>query len=232
MRYFLPPPGPPLNILGIETIYFAIIVSLCLIIYFKTREIYKLTKHRGVHYFRNIFLFFSMAYTFRLIHLLIIWSGELFNIIIPRPFMDLSLLLVSYFSTLAILALAMTALIHNIKETKHIDILMHIIAFLFSVIVWTTRSHNVLILIQALVGLVSIIVIYIQSRKRRSPQIISKNSITYLLLYIFWVINTFEFTRSFFLPQVKVLLYLLSIAIFVSIFLRVHKRLADAKKKR
>ena len=52
-------------------------------------------------------------------------------------------------------------------------------------------------------------------------------------LFIFWVINILAFTKGFFHPTFKILLYLFSSAVFIWLYLRVHKRLqGDAKKKR
>ena len=56
-----------------ELIYTTIIVIFCYLIYHKTKEIYNLTKYKGIHYFRNTFLFFALAYASRFIlHLLFI----------------------------------------------------------------------------------------------------------------------------------------------------------------
>jgi uncharacterized membrane protein len=41
-----------------ELVYTIIVVFLCLTIYYKTREIYDLTKYEGVKYFRITFLFY------------------------------------------------------------------------------------------------------------------------------------------------------------------------------
>ena len=51
----------------IEAIYSAAIVAICLIIYFKTREIEKLSSHKGVTYFRLTFLHFAISYLFKFI---------------------------------------------------------------------------------------------------------------------------------------------------------------------
>lgn len=40
-----------LEIVGTEIAYLIIVVILCMIIYFKTREIYNLTKYKALFYF-------------------------------------------------------------------------------------------------------------------------------------------------------------------------------------
>jgi len=50
--------------LWVDAIYTFIIILVCGIIYAKTRELYALTGHKGIHYFRNVFLFFALSYFF------------------------------------------------------------------------------------------------------------------------------------------------------------------------
>ena len=58
---------------AVEIIYTLLIVVLCFLVYFRTKNIFDLTKHRGIQYFRNAFLFFGLAYSARLlIHLIMI----------------------------------------------------------------------------------------------------------------------------------------------------------------
>ncbi|MCK5698593.1 MAG: hypothetical protein KAH93_02010, partial [Candidatus Aenigmarchaeota archaeon] len=47
---------------GIELAYTFIVVVLCFLVYYKTREIYDLTGYKGIKYFRRAFLFFGLAY--------------------------------------------------------------------------------------------------------------------------------------------------------------------------
>jgi len=60
---------PPLFLINpnflIELVYSVILTISCLIIYFKTSEIYKLTSHKGIKYFRMTFLFFAASYFLR-----------------------------------------------------------------------------------------------------------------------------------------------------------------------
>ena len=49
-----------LNI-GTEIVYSFVIIVCSLMIYFGTKELYKLTSHKGIKYFRQSFLFFAFA---------------------------------------------------------------------------------------------------------------------------------------------------------------------------
>jgi|APSaa5957512622_1039677.scaffolds.fasta_scaffold00026_88 hypothetical protein len=224
----------PLEILATEIIYFILVFCVCIFIYYKTRDAYNLTKHQGIFHFRNIFLYFALAYAFRLLHISIILllDPRMFQNI--RALQPISLLLVGYFSTMAVLSVAMAALIKKIKNHKDglhtLNNSLHIVAIILAVIVALTRSHHVLILVLSVVFIVSII---FSIPKKKTKGIISQNKITYLLLFIFWILNILTLTKGVIPQELKIPLYVISAAIFLWIFIRVRKRLfSNAKKKR
>ena len=51
--------------LGAELIYSFVIIAISLMIYFGTKELYNLTNHKGIKYFRLAFLCFAVAFFFR-----------------------------------------------------------------------------------------------------------------------------------------------------------------------
>jgi hypothetical protein len=57
------PPNPEFLIL--ETVFTLVALVLGLLIYFKTKESYELTKHPGIRYFRDAFLFLGLSYLLR-----------------------------------------------------------------------------------------------------------------------------------------------------------------------
>ncbi|MBU1976265.1 MAG: hypothetical protein KKG59_07725, partial [Nanoarchaeota archaeon] len=69
---------PPIHYFGphnmiFELIYTLLIVFLCGFVYFKTTELYQLSKYKGISFFRNAFLFFGLAYAARLLlHLIML----------------------------------------------------------------------------------------------------------------------------------------------------------------
>ncbi|KAF5428393.1 hypothetical protein C5S42_03390, partial [Candidatus Methanomarinus sp.] len=92
-------PIPTLNLidstrLAVELGYTLIIVFICLLIYLKTKEIYDLTNHKGIYYFRNTFLFFGLAYLFRFIFMSFLLTKITFDVYHPFGlFMIFSLVL-------------------------------------------------------------------------------------------------------------------------------------------
>lgn len=222
---------PPIEFLGIELVYFLVVVSLCLIIFYMTRDIYKLTKHKGLFFFRNTFLFFAIAYGFRLFHIIIRVFREADIFLIPRGFHPFTLVFVGYFSTLAIGSLALTVISHKIKWKKEFDyVFLQIIAIFITLFIFIYQKAELLILFHLVILLVIVVSFFI--KKPKSKKLWTYNKINYLLILVFWIINIFAFNRFLVPIHMRVVLYIISGAIFVSIFIRVKKRLGDAKKKR
>jgi hypothetical protein len=223
--------GPPIEILTIELIYFLLVVGMSLYIYLKTKEIYDLTKHRGIQHFRNIFLFFGLAHIFRILVILNIFSREAIGIGLPMILGPLSLLFVTYFSTMAIFSVFMSVSISEISlSDRDLILILNMIAVLSTLIVFFTRSNIVLILLQTGVFLAALFILLLS--KKKSLHMLTQNKITFVLLFIFWVISSFALQGRPFPLEVHIPVYIISVGVFFSIFLRVRKRLTYAEKKR
>lgn len=223
--------GPPTELLTIELVYGLIIFSLCVLILYKTQEIYKLTKHQGIFYFRNIFLFFSLSFLIRIVIVSIPLLSEIVFYKIPRFFVPITIVLISYFSTMAILSLAMTLIYKKVRLNKRQNfILLNAVALFSSIVLLFTKSNKLLLLIQTIIFLVSII--YLLSKgKINKKSLLSHNKITYSLLFIFWLLNMIASIRLMVYTELKYILYIISAGIFFSIFIRVNKRLGSHAKK-
>jgi hypothetical protein len=225
--------GPPLEEMIIELVYFLLVLAISCYIYIKTKEIYELTKHKGIYHFRNIFFYFGMAYLFRLSTILMMFSGDLFNYFPPRILSPIIFTLVSYFSTLAIFSVLFSISEKHIKiSNKSLTIISHILAIGLSLYIGFIRSQFALMIFQTLVFFIALIIAIFKSKKEKNSKLLTQNKVTFVLLFVFWVINTLAFTRRFLPTEIKVLLYMISGAVFFSIFLRVRKRLVNAEKKR
>jgi len=222
-------PRPPAEIFSIEIAFFLIVAALCLLIYFKTRNIYKLTNHKGIYFFRNIFLFFFLAYLFRLLFIFVFMSRELFSSILPMQFRFYSMVFVTYFSVMAGFSMFMSVHHRYFKWKENIiDIVMHMIAVVISTIVFVTRSHLTMTIILSVFFLVSVIVVFVQSPKHK---LYTKNRAAYALLFVFWITSIITAPKNLLSPTLKIALYGLSIVIFVSIYYRLQKRFSNAKKR-
>ncbi len=219
---------PPVEFLIIEPIYFLIILLVSTYVYYKTKEIYELTKHRGIFHFRNIFLYFGLAHFFRLSALILMFATDSFR---PNPLFPLiNLVFVSYFSTMAIFSVILSITSGKNKEKDIVPYYaVHLAAFAMLVFVFFTRSHFFLILLQALMFFIAIIFMLKVSKKDSKG--FSQNKITYSLLFLFWIISTLAFTRRMFPWEFKVPLYFISAAVYLSVLYRVRKRLVNGKKR-
>jgi hypothetical protein len=192
-------------------------------IYFKTREIYDLTKYEGIKYFRITFLFFALAYIFRFLHIFSILERITFDtdvlIHIFRIF-PFSLVLNGYFSTLAILSLTYSIIWKKLHIT-HVLLLFNVIAILISGIAFISRSPFLLILAQAVLLIFTIIMacyFYIRTKK------ISPLFVLYILFILFWVVNQFALGPPRLIPfEIQTAFQIISIAVIGIIYYKVAK---------
>jgi len=219
-------PPPPFFIspdFGIELAYTILILLFCFLVYFKTREIYELTKHKGIQYFRYAFLFFGLAYASRLF-LYIMIAGNIFTFepfAHPRPILPVSNLVMAYFSTIAILYLTYSTIWKKIS-IEHFLTLSNIIAIFVAVVAFVSMSPIIVSLTQLLLLAVTIIIsikAYKKDKKRTHMRAL------YFLIAIFWLISLFviDEPRKFLPLEVKVTLQIISIIVFLAIYYRVTK---------
>lgn len=209
--------------LAVELGYTLIVVFICFRIYFKTREIYDLTKYEGINYFRNAFLFFGVAYIFRFLDFFSMLVTLTFD---TRLFMDIfrilpiPLVINGYFSTLAILSLTYSIIWKNFN-IRHTLLLFNAIAILISGITVIWRSPYLLILTQAVLLVFTIIMacyFYIISRK------FSQLYIIYVLFLLFWIVNLLPLVRQRFPPfEIQIAFHIISIALIGIIYYKVSK---------
>lgn len=217
---------PPFHLIDptrlfVEISYTLIIVFLCCSIYYRTRDLYDLTKYEGIRYFRMTFLFFGLAFLFRFLSVLAILMELTFDIDISvYLFRILPLVFNGYFSTMAILSLTYS-LIWKDLQIKHMLILSNAIAILISVIAFFSRSPIILIEAQAVLLILTFIMAFIvYSRSRKISQLF----ILYILLFLFWLANLLALGPRRFLPfEIHTLFQIISIALIGVIYLKVSK---------
>jgi hypothetical protein len=204
---------------GFELFYTIAIVVFCYLIYAKTKEMYELTKHKGIKFFRNTFLFFGLAYAFRLLlHLIMI--GTITMDLMPRmAIMPFSIVVVSYLSTMAIFYLTYSTIWKSVKG-NHLIIISNIFAITFSIVAFITRSQDYLILLQ--LGL--LIFALVMSYKTHKSKRFSNIRILYFLILIFWVLNLYFLGPRMRMPYFFNLgMHIISLIVFWIIYLKVKK---------
>jgi len=196
----------------------------CLIIYLKTSEIYKLTSHKGIKYFRMTFLFFGISYFLRfftkMFLLGLIFTGTALHV---RQFISLTSLLLLYTSFMATLyllyGLSRKRLGKILPETTDI---LHVIAILLSAIIVFLGIPIILIAI-ILVLLLYLLFVgfsdYMKSKKKASSQFY----IVYFLLILFSMLNTVDILIPDVFGVIQTLIYIFSISLFLLILYKVLK---------
>lgn len=216
----MPPGMVMMNSVGTDTIYSFVIVFVSLMIYFTTKELYELSQHKGIKYFRLAFLFFALAFAFRFLSQFIFLSlGH------PRTFSTnlgaislTSLLLFTYASTAAILYLWASNHWRWFDKQKR-TLLLHIIALTISVIGILTQNTVLLLTIQLI-----LVIILAFTSYRSDKKTTKKLRFLYFLLAIFWALNLIDLLLPKFLFQAQIIIYLASIALFLILLQRVIKK--------
>jgi hypothetical protein len=215
-------PVGPLG-LGIELFYTIIVIVFCLLIYYRTKELYELTKHRGIQFFRYAFLFFGLAYASRLlIHMFMFANFIMFEPFRhPRPLLPVSNLIMAYLSTIAILYLIYSTIWKKIS-IEHFLTFSNLIALLIAVIAFVSMSPFIVSLVQFLLLAVTIIISFKAYKKEKKH---THTRGLYLLIAVFWLISLFVIdTPRQFLPfGLKVSLQVISMIVFFAIYYKVAK---------
>lgn len=211
--------------LGAELIYSFIIIVCSLMVYFGTKELYELSFHKGIKYFRQAFLFFAIAYFFRSFVKFIMMYFHIGRIIdfFPRFFFGpITLFIFMYFSSIAVFYLLYSVMWKKWEGNSRRIYLFHVLAAALSAV--TMLSHDFLVLIGLNIFLLAFIVFVVYVARKDSRK--KKNSlyVIYALLLVFWVLNIFDILVPGFLEAFKLLIYLASLGIFLIIVYKVLKK--------
>ena len=211
---------------GTEVLYSFVIIACSLMIYFGTKELYEISSHKGIKYFRLTFLFFAFAYFSRSFIKLILsyFNAPGLNTISPNllhPMVGtISLLLFIYFSIIAIFYLLYSIMWKKFGESKSKTYLLHIISFLLAFAIVFFRNLNLYLAINIFLFLIVLLVIIFSQKSSHKHGLYT----SYLLLSFFWILNILEMLIPMFLVSYKLLIYLISSGIFMLISYKVLKR--------
>jgi hypothetical protein len=205
-----------------ELIYTFLVSILCFLIYYKTKDLYSLTKHQGIKYFRYTFLFFGLAYLTRFLLFLFMISPLSFNNCgLPRKMFGLLFIIIlGYFSTIAIMNLSYSIIWKKIPK-KGLFLFANIFAIFISYISFKTRSFEIILYIQLLLFIIALFIIIFLNYKNKK---VNNFFFIYILLFLFWTISLFTITKRPIVPfELKIILYIISVGIFSIIYYKVKK---------
>lgn len=208
----------------IELVYLVVLMVSCLVIYFKTREIYKLTSHKGIKYFSMTFLAFAAAYFLRF------FSKILFLGLIllgtrppPREFLPLTTLLLLYSGFMAtfylLYGLSSKRLGKFLPETTDT---LHVVAILLSSIILFLNIPIIFI------GIILALLLYLlfvgySDYKKPKQKPLPQFYMVYFLLILFSMFNIVDILIPDFFGIIQALIYLFSISLFLFIAYKVLK---------
>ncbi|MEN7982661.1 MAG: hypothetical protein ABFQ65_04390 [Nanoarchaeota archaeon] len=213
---------------GMELIYSFVIIVCSLMIYFSTKEMYELSSHKGIKYFRMAFLFFAVAFFFRFsIRFLLMF----FNI--PRTFEfshrfigTSTLFLFLYASSMAIFYLLYSLIWKKWKFKKIGIYAFHFLALIISIISISTQNIGILLSLQFILFLFVTLLSYLShkvSKKKKNPQL----HLIYLLLFGFWIFNILDVLIPNFFALSQIFIYLFSLGIFLFITYKVLRTIGS-----
>jgi hypothetical protein len=208
----------------IELIYSLIIIASSLIIYFSTKEIYELSNHKGIKYFRIAFLFFALAYIFRFSIKFIIATFNLPRIlhIHPPVFGLFALFVFMYASTMAMFYL-LNSVIWK-RSNKYLTLpTFHITAMVVALISIFTQNVIILLFVQAAVFLFIAVESYL-NYKKSDKKSISRLYTVYGLLFVFWILNILDVLVPNFLRFLQLTIYAASVVVMILILYKVLKK--------
>ena len=209
--------------LGTEIIYAFVIIACSLIIYFATKELYELSSHKGIKYFRQAFLFFALAYFFRSFIKVILLYLDVREIrqVLPS-FGNVTLFIFMYFSAMAIFYL-LYSVVHKKYHDKINIFWFHLIALviaLISVLIKTPTTYLILNLV--LFAFIAIVVYIARSGKKKHNLYV-----IYILLSVFWIFNILDILIPDVFQNFQLFIYLISIGIFLTILYKVSKKIGS-----
>ncbi len=209
--------------LGTEILYSFVIIACCLIIYFGTKELYELSSHKGIKYFRLSFLYFAIAYFFRSFLKFVLTTISKTDVFAfpTRSLGMVSLPLFIYFSSMSVMYLLYSTLYKRIKLKINLDILLNFIAIGLAIISLVIRNpifNFYLHLLFFIIIITSVIIAKISEKKKHNHLYV-----VYLMLLFFWGLNILGMIIPTFFQTIQMLIYLASISIFLIMLYKVIK---------
>ncbi len=215
---------------GAEILYSFIIIACSLMIYFGTKELYELSSHKGIKYFRQAFLFFALAYFFRSFIKFTLIYFDIKQIIdfSPRAFYfglgQITLFIFMYFSAMAIFYLLYSVLWKKEKGKSNKIYLFHLLAFIVAISTILFRNPLAHLGINLLLFLFVIFTFYISKKQTKKVKRKQNLHIIYTLLFLFWAINLLDIVIPNFFQTFQLVIYLASSGVFFAMLYKVLKR--------
>ncbi|MFH0798196.1 MAG: hypothetical protein V1906_02170 [Candidatus Woesearchaeota archaeon] len=209
----------------IEILFSIIIVASCLIIFFRTKELYELTLHKGIKYFRFAFLFFAFGFIMKLLFPVIkVFDYE------PFAFRGYFGFIMMFTGTMALLCLLYSVIWKRIKSEKNDFYFLITLSLAFSIMTSLARIRFYVMLFQILVLLSIIIISYSNFRKEDRKSLHASLYVLYGMISVAWLANTAANFMSRISITTSITLNIISGALFIIALYKVIKKTRATRK--
>jgi hypothetical protein len=209
----------------IEFAYFLAIFLLSINIYIQTRKMQSFSVHRGIRYFKNAFLYFSIIYLFRFMVLNLKFLTGIITPEIEIALQSFGLFLVIYFSLLAIFSLISS--FSWKKYTFITDNRLNLLSLFLSCIAFFIKLPSILLIVGFVIALFLLLKAY--DRAIKNNRIFSPLFIIYTLLLFFILFDLVPITQELIPFEFRIIGYVGSMLVFLYINIKVMKVLGAGK---
>ena len=216
--------------LWIHLIYSLVVIISCFLIYFKTKELYELTSHKGIKYFRNTFLFFGITHIARLF-LHVIRALRINPLIaIPSDFgiFETTFFFMVYASSMAFIYLLYSIFWKKIDRYPSSNVyVFHIFALIIAFLSILEKIPLLFLVFQGGLFFLLIIVSLYHYKETRHREAFSQVYLIYLLIFALSIIsNILEFI-AYFSPNLGLVIYALSVVLFLIVLFKVLRKVSS-----
>jgi hypothetical protein len=203
----------------IEYAYFIAIILLSAYVYIQTQKMSSFSFHRGIRYFRNAFLSFTMVYSFRLLVLNLQLFPSLLSPDIQTSLIQLGMFLVAYFSFLAIFALLSSFSWKHFRLIS--DTRIALLALVFGCVTFFAKLPLLLLVVGA--ACVVFLALKAYGSYRKKERVFLPIFVIYALLLVFILFDLVPAIQEITPIEVEIVGYLGAICVFAYINLKVRK---------
>ena len=210
---------------GTELIYSFVIIVCSMMIYAGTREIYELSSYRGLKYFRQAFLFFAVAYFFRsFIKFIIMYFNIGIREFSPMLVGNLALMVFMYFSSLAIFYLLYSVMWKKWNGSSGRIWLFHGLALIISFLSVVSRNQIILLAVNIVLLAIVAFVVFTSHQNVKKKGKGRNLHIIYMLLSVFFLLNTIDILVPNFFQTFQMIIYLASMLLFLIMLYKVLRK--------
>lgn len=212
-----------LQIIGLETIYALLVILPSLLIFSKTRKLFRFSNYKGIKYFSNAFLFFAIGFILRYFVVLNkIISG---NLLATIQSFDLLLIAMEFFMIVPgmflLYALVWKNFEHLLYSKKPVNLaifLMYFVALLLAVLDYVFSTFLFLFVSQIILFSVASVIAYTNYRVKRQYF----KQFYFISMFLFLVMVVVNLIAQYTINNFPIMRFYVYVITVVVVFLFLH----------